>query len=126
MNKARPINLDLLSMTFPITAIASILHRVCAVIIWVGFGFLLAAAAIALESEEGFASVVNALNSNFLVQFVAWGLATATGYYVAATIKHLIQDTGFFEDLAGGKVISWTAIALGILISIIAGVFVWA
>ena len=126
MNKARPTNLNLLSISFPITAIASILHRVCAVIVWVGFGFLLAAASIALQSEEGFNSVAEALNNNFLVQFVAWGLATATGYYVTGTLKHLIQDMGFFEDFAGGKFISWTAILLGIVLSIVAGVVVWA
>lgn len=126
MNNARPKNLNLLSITFPITAIASILHRVCAVIVWVGFGFLLAAASIALQSQTGFNSVVDALNHNALVQFVAWGLATATGYYVAGTLKHLIQDMGFFEDFAGGKLISWTAISLGIIFSIFAGVVIWA
>lgn len=126
MNKARPINLDLFSMTFPITAIASILHRVCAVIVWVGFGFLLAAASIALASPAGFSALVDALNSNFLVQFVAWGLATATGYYCMATIKHLIQDMGFFESLEGGSAISWTVIVLGILIGIATGVAIWA
>ena len=126
MNKARPKNLNLFSIRFPITAIASILHRVCALIVWVGFGFLLAAASIALQSEAGFNSVVEALNTNFLVQFVAWGLATASGYYVAGTLKHLIQDMGFFEDFAGGKLISWSAISLGVIFSIFAGVVLWA
>ena len=126
MNKARPVNLNLAVFAWPITAIASILHRICAVIIWVGVGFLLAAATISLESEQGFASVVTALNTNFLVQFVVWGLATATGYYVFGTLKHLIQDMGFFEDLAGGKFISWSAITLGIITSIIIGVTLWA
>lgn len=126
MNQARPKNLNLLSITFPITAIASILHRVCAVIVWVGFGFLLVATSIALQSEAGFHSVVEALNSNFPVQFVAWGLSTATGYYIAGTLKHLIQDMGFFEDFAGGKLISWTAISLGVIFALFAGVVVWA
>jgi len=125
MNKARPVNLNLLSITFPITAIASILHRVCAVIVWVGFGFLLAAVSIALQSEAGFNSVAESLSSNFLVQFVAWGLATASGYYIAATLKHLIQDMGFCEDFEGGKLISWTAILLGIIFSIFTGVVIW-
>ena len=126
MNKARPTNLNLLSISFPITAIASILHRVCAVIVWVGFGFLLATASIALDSEEGFDAIVQALGTHFIVQFLAWGLATATGYYVLGTLKHLVQDMGFFEDLAGGKFISWAAISLGIVLGIVAGVAVWA
>lgn len=125
MNNARPVNLDLTSVSWPVTAIASILHRICAVIVWVGFGFLLAAAVVATQSAEGFQSVANLLATNFLAQFVAWGLMTATGYYCMGTIKHIIQDMGHFESFEGGKVISWTAITLGILISIASGVLVW-
>jgi len=126
MNKARPVNLNLLSISFPITAIASILHRACAVIVWVGFGFLLVAACYALESAEGFQAVAELLRTNFLAQFVAWGLATATGYYFMGTLKHLIQDMGFFESLEGGKFISWLALSFGIVISIFMGIVIWA
>jgi succinate dehydrogenase / fumarate reductase cytochrome b subunit len=126
MSDNRPVNLDLGTVSFPITAIASILHRVCAVISWVGLGFLLCALFYVLSSPEDYYVLANALNTNFIVQFVAWGLLTAFGYYCAATIKHLIQDFGFFEDFDGGKCISWAAIALGIVLSVLAGVLVWA
>ncbi|MEQ9022620.1 MAG: succinate dehydrogenase, cytochrome b556 subunit [Pseudomonadales bacterium] len=126
MNKARPVNLNLLSISFPITAIASILHRVCAVIIWIGFGFLLFTASYALESEEGFQAVTEILGTNFLAQFVAWGLATATGYYFMGTLKHLIQDMGFFESLEGGKFISWLALCFGGVTGIFMGIVIWA
>jgi succinate dehydrogenase / fumarate reductase cytochrome b subunit len=126
MNKARPVNLNLLSISFPITAIASIMHRVCAVILWVGFGFLLFTAGYALQSEENFLTVAELLSTNFLVQFVAWGLSTATGYYFMGTFKHLIQEMGFFESLEGGKFISWTALSLGVVIGIFMGVVIWA
>lgn len=125
MNNTRPVNLDLASVSWPITAIASITHRVCAVIVWVGFGFLLAAASVATSSEEGFISIANLLESNFPAQFVAWGLLTALGYYCLGTIKHLIQDMGFCESFEGGKVISWTVIILGVLLSVAAGGIVW-
>jgi len=125
MNNARPINLDLGSVSWPVTAIASILHRICAVIVWVGLGFLLVAASVATSSEEGFESISTLIQTNFFAQFVAWGLLTALGYYCMGTIKHLVQDMGFFESFEGGKVISWTAIGLGILISSASGVLVW-
>lgn len=125
MNTTRPVNLDLGAFKWPVTAIASILHRVCAVIVWVGLGFLLVAAHFAVPSKEGFDSVAQLLNTNFLAQFVAWGLLTATGYYCMGTIKHLIQDMGFFESFEGGKVISWTAISLGVVLSILAGAYIW-
>ena len=36
MTGERPVNLDLTTFRFPITAIASILHRVCGVILFFG------------------------------------------------------------------------------------------
>ncbi|MGS2718304.1 succinate dehydrogenase, cytochrome b556 subunit [Eionea flava] len=126
MSDNRPVNLDLGTVSFPITAIASILHRICAVISWVGLGFLLCALCYVLSSPKDYYVLADALNSHFIVQFVAWGLLTAFAYYCMGTIKHLIQDFGFFEDFAGGKCISWAAIVLGVVLSVLAGVLVWA
>lgn len=125
MNSSRPINLNLIAVSWPVTAIASITHRICAVIVWVGLGFLLATLWFATASEDGFRSVADLLASNFLAQFVAWGLLTATGYYCFGTIKHLLQDAGYFETFSGGRLISWTALMLGVAISIASGVLIW-
>lgn len=126
MSDNRPVNLDLGTVSFPITAIASILHRICAVISWVGLGFLLCALCYVQQGEDNYTILASTLETNFLAQFVAWGLLTAFGYYCAGTVKHIIQDFGFFEDLPGGKAISWTAIAVGVILSVLAGVLVWA
>ncbi|MCV6605348.1 MAG: succinate dehydrogenase, cytochrome b556 subunit [Porticoccaceae bacterium] len=126
MNNSRPVNLDLGTVSFPITAIASILHRVCAVISWVGMGFLLMALALALGSKESFDALVTLLRENLLAQIVSWGLLTAFGYYCMGTIKHIIQDFGLFEDFQGGKAVSWVAILGGVIISIAAVVMIWA
>ncbi len=79
-----------------------------------------------LSSKEDYSVLATALETNFLAQFVAWGLLSAFGYYCAGTLKHLIQDFGFFEDFSGGQVISWVAILLGVVLSVFAGVLVWA
>jgi succinate dehydrogenase / fumarate reductase cytochrome b subunit len=126
MNNKRPVNLDLTTVSFPITAIASILHRVCAVISWVGLGFLLLLLCHALASKEQFNEVIALYDTNFLMQFVSWGFLAAFGYYCMGTVKHIIQDFGFFEDFAGGQMISWTAIAAGVVLALLAGVLIWA
>ena len=126
MNTTRPVNLDLGTVKFPITAIASILHRVCAVISWVGLGVLLLCLGYALQSEARFNTMSGAIAGNFFYQFLIWGFLTAFGYYCMGTAKHIIQDFGFFEDFAGGKMISWAAIALGVVLSLLAGVLIWA
>jgi len=125
-NDTRPVNLDLTKFSFPITAIASILHRVAGGVIWVGLGIALYVLCAATESAEGFANIALALEQNFLAQFIAWGLLSSFGYYCAATLKHIIQELGFFEDLAGGRAISWAVIIIGIVVTIAAGVYVWA
>ena len=127
-NNTRPINLDLLSlmMSMPITAIASIAHRVSAVVVWFGLGIGLFALTIATSSNEGFDQIVNTIETQFFAQFIVWGLFTAFGYYCAATVKHLIQDIGYCEELDSGKMISWAAIITGVVLSALAGVYVWA
>lgn len=71
-NKQRPVNLDLQTISFPVTAIASILHRVSGVITFVALAILLWMLGTSLASPEGFESVV-AIMDNFLVKFVLWG-----------------------------------------------------
>lgn len=125
MHDTRPVNLDLATVRFPITAIASILHRVCAVISWVGLGVLLMLVSYGLQSEQQYNALASAIESSFVYQFLLWGFLTAFGYYCMGTIKHIIQDFGYCEDFAGGKTISWMAIAAGIILSLLAGGLVW-
>ncbi len=125
MNNERPINLDIATISLPITAIASILHRICAVITWVGLGFYLVVLSQALSSAEGYMGIEAALNDNFLMKFFAWGFLSAFGYYCVASLKHIIQDFGYFEDFEGGKMISWASIGIGVILCLLAGVAVW-
>lgn len=78
MKDNRPVNLDLTTVSFPITAIASILHRICAVIVWVGLGFYLITLNTLLSSEESFEQFHVLMETSFLVQFIAWGLYSPT------------------------------------------------
>ena len=126
MSDTRPVNLDIATVRLPISAYASILHRICAVIIWVGFTALLIIASRALSSESSFADIAATLESNFIVKFLVWGFLSALGYYCMGTIKHIVQDFGHFEDKESGQMISTVAIAGGVLLCLLAGVLVWA
>ena len=56
-NDHRPINVDpsdLAAFDWPITALASITHRIAGVVLFVGIGFGLFALETSLASEEGF------------------------------------------------------------------------
>ena len=125
MNIQRPVNLDLTTIKLPVMGLASILHRVSAVIIWVAAAYFLPMLYMSLESAEGFHKITSLLAENIIIQFFTWGFLTALGYYVAGGLKHIIQELGFFETLEGGRFISSFAIGMGVLMSFASGFWIW-
>ena len=73
----RPIDIQFGKFSWPVTAIASILHRICAVIIWVGLGISLATLYFVSQSEASLDLVKATLQSSFTAQFIVWGLLSA-------------------------------------------------
>lgn len=124
VKKQRPVNLDLQTIRFPVTAIASILHRVSGVITFVAVGILLWLLGTSLSSPEGFAHAAAIMNS-FFVKFIFWGILTALAYHVCGGIRHLLMDFGVIEEsLAVGKLSAYIAMGITVLLSVLAGVFV--
>lgn len=122
--KPRPVNLDLQTIKMPITAIASILHRVSGVITFVSIGILLWLLSKSLSSPIGFAQAAEIVDG-FFVTFILWGILTALAYHIVGGIRHLLMDLGYFEELdTGAKSAKVSFILTGIL-SLLAGVLVW-
>lgn len=125
MKDKRPKNMDMTTMKLPIMGVASILHRVSAVIIWVSLAYFLPILYISLKSAQGFATIETMLIESFIAQFVTWGFMTAAGYYIFGGLKHVIQEFGYFETLQDGKLISQIAIGLGVVLSVVFGIRIW-
>ena len=124
MSSERPVNLDLTTFSFPITAIASILHRVAGVILFFGSFILLALLGQSLESEAGFADAVLLLENGFIA-FIIWGVLSALAYHFVAGVKHLIMDMGYGETLESGALFAKASIGISIVLMILAGFWVW-
>lgn len=122
--KSRPVNLDLQTIRFPITAIASILHRVSGVITFVAVGILLWLLSISLSSPAGFAQASDIIGG-FFVKFILWGILTALAYHVVGGIRHLLMDLGYFEELESGAMSAKIAFGVTAVLSVLAGVLVW-
>jgi len=120
----RPVNLDLTSIRFPITAIASILHRVSGVILFFGSFILLGWLGLSLESEAGFADAVGLLDSGFFA-FVIWGVLAALSYHFVAGLKHLLMDMGYGETLESGPMFAKISMAIAAILIVLMGVWVW-
>ncbi|XPE66477.1 succinate dehydrogenase, cytochrome b556 subunit [Shigella flexneri] len=97
MKKQRPVNLDLQTIRFPITAIASILHRVPGVITllqWASCCGFWVPASLPLKVFEQ----ASAIMGSFFVKFIMWGILTALAYHVVVGIRHMMIDFGYLEE----------------------------
>ncbi len=124
MKKQRPVNLDLQTIRFPAAAIASILHRVSGVIMFFAVGILIWMLSESLASEDGFNSVKEMMTGGF-AKFIMWGILTALAYHFCGGIRHLVMDMGHWEELESGRVSALAVMAVTVVLSVIAGVWLW-
>lgn len=124
MKDNRPVNLDIGTIRLPITAIASILHRISGVIMVVSSFLLLWALDQSLAGPEGFRNL-SALLAHPLVKFVVWGTVTALIYHSFAGVKHLVMDFGLGETLEGGVLGARLVFVLTAVSAILVGVAIW-
>jgi succinate dehydrogenase / fumarate reductase cytochrome b subunit len=125
-NDHRPINVnpsDLMGFAWPITALASITHRIAGVILFVGLAFGLYALDMSLSSEEGFESLKGMIKSP-VGMFITWGLLSALAYHFVAGIKHLIMDFGVGETIEASKFASRLTILISAILIFLAGIWV--
>ncbi len=124
MNDKRPVNLDLTTIKFPVTAIASITHRITGVAVFVALPVLLWMMDRSMASPESFSDLKQLMNSP-LSKLVLWAILSALLYHFVAGIRHLVMDMGVGETLEGGRRGAFaTFIATAVLI-LLAGVWIW-
>lgn len=126
MKSNRPVNLSMgqvleVNLKSPV-AIASILHRLSGVIVFLLVPVLLWLLDKSLSSPEGFAQVQEILNG-FVVRFIVWVFVAGLIFHFIAGVKHLLADVGVAEELESGRMASTIALILS-AIGIVAS-FVW-
>ena len=124
MRKERPKNLDLSTVAFPITATASILHRISGIITFIALAIFLTFLNCSLSSEQDYNHVLGYFDI-FLVDFIMWGALTGFAYHAVFGVRHMIQDLGFWEELESAAISAKLGFALTALLSVLAGVLVW-
>ncbi len=124
MNDKRPVNLDIGSISLPITAYVSILHRVSGVFLFAGMAVLLCLLDQSLASPEGFAAVkecLTSLGAKAVVLLITVGLI----YHSVAGVKHLVMDAGIGETMEGGVLGARLTIIFTVVLSVLAGLWIW-
>lgn len=125
MNDKRPVNLDLSTIKFPVTAIASITHRITGVAIFLALPILLWMLDRSLASPESFADLKELMMTSLLVKLVVWGILSVLLYHLVAGIRHLIMDTGVGESLEGGRRGAKLAFIISAVLILLVGVWIW-
>jgi succinate dehydrogenase / fumarate reductase cytochrome b subunit len=122
----RPVNVDpadLARFAWPVTALASISHRIAGVALFVAVAFALFALDISLASAEGFESLKQMIGSP-VGMVITWALLASLAYHFVAGIKHLLLDLDIGDTLEGGKFASKTTLLLGGILILLAGIWV--
>jgi succinate dehydrogenase / fumarate reductase cytochrome b subunit len=125
MKQKRPRNIGIMSIIgyrFPLAAIASILHRISGIILFLFIPYILWMLHLSLSSEMSFLMVKDFLASP-IVAFFAWITLSALFYHLVAGVKHLMMDVGFFEEKRSGRIASLVVMVLGVIG--ILGIGVW-
>ena len=124
MKDNRPVNLDLPTIHFPITAIVSILTRISGVALFIAAAIMLWLLDLSLESEAGFAEAQQLLSLP-VVKLLIWAILAAVIYHALAGLKHIIADFGYGESLEGGVLGARLVIGLSVILIALAGVWIW-
>ena len=121
----RPVNLDLGSLKFPPMAIASILHRISGVVLFLLLPMMLYFLSLSLESEATFSHLSTIVLAHSCYKLLLWVFSSALFYHVIAGIRHLLMDIGYGETLHAGRRSAIVVIGLSVLATVFLGVFIW-
>jgi succinate dehydrogenase / fumarate reductase cytochrome b subunit len=122
----RPVNIILLPTRFrwPLTALASILHRITGVLLFGGIAMLLYLADLALGSAESFEQAAIVAHEP-LPRLLLLGLLGVLLYHFFAGIKHLLLDFHIGETMESAKTGVYLVFAATIVSTLALGVLLW-
>ncbi len=124
MNQKRPINLDMATMKFPPMAIASILHRLSGVMMFLLLPFILYCLHLSLASEASFARL-EVLMHTITYKVLLWAFSASLIYHLLAGIRHLLMDLGYGEHLVSARRSAIFIIAIAVVLTIFLGFWIW-
>ena len=124
VNKKRPVNLDLLTIKQPVTAISSILHRITGVVLFLSIPLILWGLSQTLSSAETYSALQDQLTTNS-GKFIVWAILSSLSYHVVAGFRHLVMDLGIGETFDTAKTTSTITILVGISAAVFWGTWLW-
>ena len=120
--RARPVyrNIgfaELARYRLPIPGIASIVHRITGIALFVSFLFLLAMLQMSLKSEAGFETFRSIVWANPVAKIVLIGLLFAVVYHMIAGLRHMVQDANVWLDLPIARATAFAVFAISLVLT---------
>jgi succinate dehydrogenase / fumarate reductase cytochrome b subunit len=103
-NDHRPVNINLIKIKLPISALTSITHRLAGMyIFFITYPLSVFLFYISISSSESFINLTNILiNSIYISTFVAFSYLVLW-YHILTGVRHLIMDMHIGESLDASK-----------------------
>ena len=124
MKDTRPVYLNLLQLRFPVTAIASILHRISGVIVFLLIPLMLWTLGESLRSPQSFQSLIGHLGHPVL-KFFMWVFLGGLLFHLVSGIRHLLMDIGLGDSYSVGRISAYISIIMGAVLIVLAGIWLW-
>ncbi|URJ25387.1 succinate dehydrogenase, cytochrome b556 subunit [Candidatus Blochmannia ocreatus (nom. nud.)] len=126
-NTSRPIHLNLNITQLPISAIASIFHRISGFLLFIAIGPILWLLQLSLSSQDNFYKIQKIFLENFFIlRTFIYSVIITLIYHIFAGIRQILIDFGYLHQTLFTGIISAKIIfILTILISIIIGFLIW-
>ena len=124
MTTKPPMFLNLFQIKFPITAIASILHRLSGVLLFFSIPLLLCLLENSLFSADNFIGIKKCSASLF-GKISIWLIASAIFYHLLAGIRHMLMDIGVGEEKCCSTLSARLVIILASVLSAAIGGWLW-
>ncbi len=126
MRPTRPVDLSLSPARFrwPVTAMASIVHRLSGLGLFVGFAWLLYLLGLALSSPVGFDRAA-ALLAGIGAKVALLAVLALLAYHLLAGIRHLLLDLHIGDTLGVARRASWSIFALTLVVVAALGAWLW-
>jgi len=120
----RPINLNLLTIHFPIPAIVSILHRISGVVLFLVIPLMLWGLNLSLASPQDFDDIHRLLTTP-CAKLMIWAVLSALIYHLVAGVRHLLMDVGIGETLKSGRLGAKLTIIISLVLIVLIGIWLW-
>ena len=111
-------------MKFPVMAIASILHRISGLALFLLLPVMLWFLHQSLESVESFTALQTSLTGTGY-KLLLLAFCAALVYHVLAGIRHVLMDVGLGEHLVAGRNSARFVIGLAVILTILLGIWIW-